>query len=150
MQIELCISPGGDSAGRKYELMINVDPNHTQSAYGGDGWRPRQRALRGELGTLWAACGINSEYRPLKHVLLHRPGDELLASLDPDAVNMLEPLDLIKAQAQHDAMADAYRENGGAVTYVDPVELPRHGNVMPTSLASLGETSVPRRSREEY
>lgn len=105
--------------------MINVDPNHTQSAYGGDGWRPRQRALRGELGTLWGACGIDSEYRPLKHVLLHRPGAELLASLDPDAVNMLEPLDLAKAQAQHDAMADAYRANGVTVTYADPAETPR-------------------------
>ncbi len=105
--------------------MINVDPNHTQSAYGGDGWRPRQRALRGELGTLWGACGIDSEYRPLKHVLLHRPGAELLASLDPDAVNMLEPLDLAKAQAQHDAMAEAYRANGVTVTYADPAETPR-------------------------
>jgi N-dimethylarginine dimethylaminohydrolase len=105
--------------------MINVDPNHTQSAYGGDGWRPRQHALRDELGSLWGVCGIDSEYRTLTHVLLHRPGAELLASLDPDAVNMLEPLDLAKAQAQHDAMAEAYRANGVTVTYADPAETPR-------------------------
>jgi N-dimethylarginine dimethylaminohydrolase len=104
--------------------MINVDPNHTQSAYGGAGWRPRNLTLRGELGGIWGACGIDSEYRKLTHVLLHRPGDELLASADPDAVNMLEPLDLTRAQAQHDAMAAVYLTHGVQVTYATPATQP--------------------------
>jgi arginine deiminase len=104
--------------------MINVDPNHTQSAYGGTGWRPRTHTLRGELGGIWGACGIDSEYRTLTHVLLHRPGDELLASADPDAVDMLEPLDLVRAQAQHDAMAAIYQAHGITVTYAEPVSQP--------------------------
>ncbi|NBU63335.1 MAG: amidinotransferase [Chloroflexia bacterium] len=104
--------------------MIKVDPNHTQSAYGGAGWRPRTHDLRNELGGIWGACGINSEYRPLTHVLLHRPGVELLASADPDAVNMLEPLDLARAQAQHDAMATTYQAHGIRVTYAEPASQP--------------------------
>jgi arginine deiminase len=90
------------------------------SAYGGDGWSPRTDPLRREIGGIWAECGIDSEWRPLKAVLLHRPGDELLASVDPDAVQMLDVVDVPKAQAEHDALAEAFRENGVAVHYVDP------------------------------
>ncbi|MCE2851405.1 MAG: dimethylarginine dimethylaminohydrolase family protein [Roseiflexaceae bacterium] len=104
--------------------MISVDPNHTQSAYGGSGWQPRTHSLRGELGHIWSACGIDSEYQRLTHVLLHRPGTELEASANPDVVNMLEPLDLARAQAQHDALADVYRTYGITVTYADPASTP--------------------------
>ncbi len=93
---------------------------HTQSAYGGDGWRPRARSARQELGALWGASGMNSEWGRLRSVVLHRPGPELGASLDANAVNMLEPLDLARAQAQHDAMARAYRDAGVAVAYAEP------------------------------
>ncbi|MFM7679022.1 MAG: dimethylarginine dimethylaminohydrolase family protein, partial [Roseiflexaceae bacterium] len=65
-----------------------------------------------------------SEYQRLTHVLLHRPGSELEASANPDAVNMLEPLDLARAQAQHDALADVYRTHGITVTYADPASTP--------------------------
>ncbi len=104
--------------------MISVDPNHTQSAYGGSGWQPRTHSLRGELGHIWGACGIDSEYQRLTHVLLHRPGEELHASQNPDAVNMLEPLDLARAHAQHDALADVYRAQGITVTYAEPQGVP--------------------------
>jgi arginine deiminase len=93
---------------------------HTQSAYGGDGWRPRQGALSDEIGGLWGACGMASEWAPLRAVLLHRPGDELAASEDFNAVNMLEPLDLGRAQDQHDGMARAYRDAGVKVVYAEP------------------------------
>ena len=75
-----------------------TDPNtlHHLSAYGGAGWQPRPTSRREELGTLWRACGIASEYTRLRAVLLHRPGDELAASADPGAVNMFEPLDLAR------------------------------------------------------
>jgi N-dimethylarginine dimethylaminohydrolase len=105
--------------------MINTSPTHTQSAYGGEGWRPRARSTREELGDLWAACGMASEWSPLRSILLYRPGEELAASEDFNAVNMLEPLDLARAQAQHDAMARAYREAGVAVHYAEPEQAPR-------------------------
>ena len=64
------------------------------AAYGGPGWIGRSTTLREELGGIWAACGIDSEWRRLRAVLLHRPGAELAASAEPDAALMLAPLDL--------------------------------------------------------
>ncbi len=99
------------------------DMNSFEATYGGDGWSPRTQSLQEELGTLWGACGIDSEWAPLKKVLLHSPGKELLASLDDyDAAQMLEPLDVSKAQAQHDEMAATYEKLGIEVFYVKPVE----------------------------
>lgn len=92
------------------------------AAYGGEGWSPRTLPLRQEVGTVWAACGVSTEWAPLRSVLLHRPGDELGASNDPDAVQMIEPLDLIRAQDQHDRMAEAYRAAGVTVHYVEPAQ----------------------------
>ena len=108
-------------------MTFQADRNqpHLMAAYGGEGWQPRSRSLAGELGTIWGACGVNSEWAPLKAVLLHRPGAELAASAaDPNAVQMVEPLDIAKAQAQHDALAQAYRDNGVTVHYVNPPETP--------------------------
>lgn len=104
------------------KLMVDRSNPHTKSAYGGDGWRPRLTALRDELGTpRWANGGIDSEYAELKQVLLYRPGQELAASADFKAVQMLEPLDIGKAIDQHDAMAQAYRDNGVTVHYAEVV-----------------------------
>ena len=90
------------------------------SAYGGDGWLPRAAAHREEIGTIWAPYGIDSEWRRLRAVLLHRPGEELSASADPEAVNMLAPLDLGLARDQHGRMAAAYRAAGVTVHDLDP------------------------------
>jgi arginine deiminase len=101
-----------------------IAPTHSRSAYGGAGWQPRTASTREELGVLWGACGLNSEWAPLRAVLLHRPGPELSASADWEAVNMLAPLDLARAQEQHDMLAQAYRDAGVAVSYLDPPERP--------------------------
>lgn len=102
--------------------------HHTEpfevSAYGGAGWSPRIMPLSQELGGIWGACGVSTEWAPLKSVLLHWPGPELDASAEPNAVQMLEPLDVALAQAQHKAMAQAYREAGVTVYYVEPTETP--------------------------
>lgn len=90
------------------------------AAFGGAGWSPRTTHLVEELGSIWAACGVSTEWAPLRAVLLHKPGPELAASTDPDAVQMLGPLDLHRAQAQHDAIAAAYQKAGVAVHYVNP------------------------------
>jgi arginine deiminase len=96
----------------------------TAAAYGGTGWSPRTASLHCEIGQLWAACGVGTEWSPLKAVLLHRPGTELEAATDPHAVQMLAPLDADRAQAQHDALAQAYREAGVTVHYVQPTGTP--------------------------
>jgi len=90
------------------------------AAYGGEGWSPRTAHLSEELGNIWGNCGNDSEWSRLKSVLLHRPGSELAASANPNDVQMLETLDWARAQAQHDAIAQAYRDAGVSVHYVEP------------------------------
>lgn len=90
------------------------------AAYGGSGWSPRTTSLREEIGSLWAECGVCQEWTPLKAVLLHRPGAELSNSPEPDQVQMLGNLDVEKAQEQHDCLAQAYRDLGISVHYVEP------------------------------
>jgi N-dimethylarginine dimethylaminohydrolase len=89
------------------------------AALGGEGWFPREKPLHDEIGRIWAACGLNSEWAPLKSVLLHRPGSELKQSADPHAVQMLQPLDLKKARKQHDDLAALYTEMGIVTHYLE-------------------------------
>lgn len=101
--------------------MDSTGNSFDSAAYGGGGWQGRTRTHRAEIGDLWAASGIDSEYAALRSVLLHRPGGELSAATsDPNAVQMLEPLDLGRAADQHDAMAEAYRAAGVEVRQVEP------------------------------
>jgi N-dimethylarginine dimethylaminohydrolase len=97
---------------------------HTLSAYGGDGWSPRRTSLRDEIGSIWHSCGIDSEWAPLKAVLLHRPGGELDNLSSPDAVFMLESLDANAVRRQHDGITQALREHGITVHYVNPADTP--------------------------
>jgi N-dimethylarginine dimethylaminohydrolase len=95
-----------------------------QAAYGGAGWSPRTSSLRQEIGQLWGTCGVVSEWSPLKAVLLHPPGAEMATIGDPDAAQMLAPLAAERAGAQHDALAQAYREAGVRVHYIEPNGVP--------------------------
>ncbi len=64
---------------------------------------------------------VKSEIRPLKKVLLHRPGKELL-NLTPDTLEELLFDDipfLPVAQAEHDAFAQTLRDNGVEVVYLE-------------------------------
>jgi arginine deiminase len=90
------------------------------AAYGGEAWSPRAATLRQEIGTVWGPCGVDTEWAPLKAVLFHRPGAELEGLEDPDAVQMLSSLDNDLARRQHDGLAQAYRDAGVTVHYVEP------------------------------
>lgn len=89
------------------------------AAYGGRGWSPRTAPLHQEIGRVWGACGVTTEWTPLKAVLLHRPGAELEGLSDPNEAQMLAPVDATRAQQQHDALAQAYRDSGITVHYVE-------------------------------
>ncbi len=91
----------------------------TAAAYGGPGWSPRTASLRHEIGRLWAQCGVDSEWAPLKAILLHPPGPELAEMADPDQVQMLDRPDAGRARAQHEALAQAYHDAGVTVYYVE-------------------------------
>lgn len=127
------------------------------SAYGGEGWQSRERTHREEIGSLWSACGIDSEWAPLEAVLLHCPGDELVFSHDdPAAVQMFEPLDLERARAQHEGMAQAYRDAGVDVNEVAPPALPNPNQMFCADLfamtpegAILARPASPVRAGEE-
>jgi arginine deiminase len=107
------------------------------SAYGGPGWSPRTDSMRQEIGRVWGPCGVAAEWSPLKAVLLHRPGSEWQALPDPDSAQMLAPPDLQRAQHQHDAMAQGYRDAGVAVHYVQPLETP------PPNLLFVADLFIP-------
>ena len=62
---------------------------------------------------------VRSEINPLKKVLLHRPGKELL-NLTPDTLGELlfDDIPFLKvAQEEHDAFAQILRDNGTEVVY---------------------------------
>ncbi len=94
------------------------------AAYGGVGWSPRSEPLRDEIGRLWAACGVASEWEPLRAVLLHRPGPEWDGLADANAAQMLALPDPVLARRQHEALAQAYRDEGVAVYEVAPPLVP--------------------------
>jgi arginine deiminase len=94
------------------------------AAYGGAGWSPRIESLRQEIGQVWGACGVATEWSPLKAVLLHRPGPEMEGLANPDAAQMFALLDVSRARQQHDALARAYRDAGVVVHYLEPAKTP--------------------------
>jgi N-dimethylarginine dimethylaminohydrolase len=93
---------------------------HNASAYGGGGWSPRATTLRDEIGTVWGRFGQSNEWAPLRSIMLHRPGPELAAAHDPNAVQMLDKLDVEKARIQHDRLVDTFTRAGVKVYEVDP------------------------------
>ena len=68
-----------------------------------------------------SAIDVTSEIKPLKEVLLHRPGNELL-NLTPDTLERLLFDDipyLEVAQKEHDEFAQRLKENGITVYYLE-------------------------------
>lgn len=64
---------------------------------------------------------VRNEIKPLRKVLLHRPGRELL-NLTPDRLGELlfDDIPYLKvAQEEHDAFARVLRENGAEVVYLE-------------------------------
>jgi arginine deiminase len=94
------------------------------AAYGGVGWSPRTASLRQEMGDIWGPWGVASEWGPLRAVLLHQPGVEIEGLADPDAAQMLAPVDPAAMRRHHDALAKAYRRAGVAVHYLEPSTTP--------------------------
>jgi arginine deiminase len=91
------------------------------AAFGGEGWSPRIRTHAMEIGDIWAGCGMDSEWKPLKTVLVHRPGPELAVSVDQvNALQLAAPLDLEKARSEHDRMKAIFQENQVDVQVVSP------------------------------
>jgi N-dimethylarginine dimethylaminohydrolase len=89
------------------------------SAYGGGMWSPRMTSMVEDMSSTWGDWGVSSEIGRLRAVLLRRPGPELDAIDDFDAMQMRSNLEAGLVRAQHDALADAYRAHGVTVHYID-------------------------------
>jgi N-dimethylarginine dimethylaminohydrolase len=111
--------------------MTEMRRRHQSAAYGGEGWSPRTTRLSEELGGVWSACGQNSEYAPLKRVLLHPPfGETLSGATDPDQHQLLAPVDARRAAKQHTQMAKAYAGADVTVEWIEPRRTPVPFNLM--------------------
>ena len=89
------------------------------AAYGGGQWSPRVQSMTEDMETTWGDWGVSSEIGRLHAVLLRRPGPELDAVTDFDAMQMRSDLIPDLVRGQHDALAEAYRTAGVAVHYVE-------------------------------
>ena len=99
---------------------------------------------RDEIGSLWAALSIDSEWGRLRSVIEDRPGAELDVSLsDPDAVQMLAQVDLGKARAQHDVVVEAYFAEGVAVHQAVPEGTPTPNQMFCADLVFLTPEGAP-------
>jgi N-dimethylarginine dimethylaminohydrolase len=94
-------------------------PSALSAAYGGAKWSPRLSAHREEMAETWGDWGVTSEIGQLRAVLLRRPGPELDAVTDFDAMQMRSDLNPDLVRTQHDALAEAYRAHGVVVHYVE-------------------------------
>src|SRR5829696_3409876 len=89
------------------------------AAYGGELWSPRVATMTEDMASTWGDWGVSSEIGKLHAVLLRRPGSELDAVVDFDAMQMRSDLLPDRVREQHDALADAYRAAGVMVHYVE-------------------------------
>ena len=89
------------------------------AAYGGGQWSPRVVSVTEDMASTWGDWGVSSEIGRLRAVLLRRPGSELDAVTDFDAMQMRSDLVPDIVRDQHDALAEAYRSAGVAVHYVE-------------------------------
>jgi len=89
------------------------------AAYGGELWSPRLSAMTEDITSTWGDWGVSSEIGRLHAVLLRRPGPELDAVTDFDAMQMHSDLSPDRVRGQHDALAEAYRAAGVVVHYVE-------------------------------
>lgn len=112
---------GGQSGGRDYAEAYDEQEEH---------WPAMETRMEEDLVVYWGGrWGCASECGPLKAVLLRRPGPEIEGMDDPRPWRFASVMDPDLARAQHDAMADAYREAGAAVYYVEEMR-PDRPNAM--------------------
>ena len=89
------------------------------AAYGGGQWSPRLQSMVEDMASTWGDWGVSSEIGRLHAVLLRRPGPELDAVSDFDAMQMRSELVPDVVRQQHDALAEAYRAAGVVVHYIE-------------------------------
>lgn len=101
-------------------MIVSAPPWTTLTgAYGGEKWSERAASMREDMPLWWGDWGVSSECGTLRAVLMRRPGPELEAIEDFDAVQMRADLDPELARAQHDSLVASYRSHGVTVHTVE-------------------------------
>lgn len=97
-----------------------------RAAYQGQGWQPRKGTHAGDVaeGAVWARCGVDSEWLPLRQVLLHLPSTRIRSSGDPDVVQHLDAVDYHRLRRQISAYAEVLERFGIRVSWA-PIAGPR-------------------------
>lgn len=84
----------------------------------GERWFPDSSTFEEDIVKHWGNWGVCSEVDPLKAVLMRRPGKEI-ENFDWQKVRFKAPIDVDRFRAQHDALAQIYRDHGVEVHYVE-------------------------------
>jgi N-dimethylarginine dimethylaminohydrolase len=102
------------------------------SAYQGRGWTGRSLSSREELRSgIWSPLRTDSEYLPLKAVLLYQPGAELDAIRDPNSVQHLKKINSKRLSRELKAIASTFERLGVSVHWMDRAAFPeRFFNLM--------------------
>lgn len=87
-------------------------------ALAGERWFAKETSILDDMTELWGDWGVCSEVDTLRDVLMRRPGEEI-EDFDWQAARFKGPIDPEKFRAQHDALADIYREHGVRVHYIE-------------------------------
>lgn len=89
-------------------------------------WFALETPFETEIESYWGGdWGVASEVGRLRAVLLRRPGPEIEGMRDPAEWRFRELMDPERARAQHDQVAEIYRQHGVAVHYVEETRVDR-------------------------
>ena len=84
----------------------------------GEKWFPKETSFTEDMKDLWGDWGVCSEVDTLRAVLMRRPGKEI-ENFDWEAARFKAPIDPERFRAQHDALAQIYRDHGVQVHYIE-------------------------------
>jgi len=95
----------------------------------GERWFPSPASFAEDMPDAWGDWGVDSEVGTLRAVLMRRPGPEIENIGAPGAFRFAGQMDPVKAQEQHDALVEIYREHGVRVYYVENMRPDRPNGV---------------------
>jgi len=87
-------------------------------ALAGERWFAKENSIIDDMKELWGDWGVHSEVDELKSVLMRRPGKEI-ENFDWQAARFKAPIDVERFRAQHDNLAQIYRDHGVTVHYIE-------------------------------
>lgn len=84
----------------------------------GERWFAKETTFEEDMPLYWGDFGVSSEVETLRAVLMRRPGKEI-ENFDYKAARFKSVIDVEKFRAQHDNLAQIYRDHGVKVYYVE-------------------------------